>query len=48
MRDVRVQNLARILVEHSAAVKEGDVCTIEGGSAAEPRRTERHGERHRH
>jgi aminopeptidase len=36
MRDPRVTNLARILVEHSAGVKEGDVCTIEGGSAAEP------------
>src|SRR5262245_17436634 len=36
MRDERVENLARILVEHSAGVKEGDVCTIEGGSAAEP------------
>ncbi len=36
MRDPRVQNLARILVEHSAAVAPGDVCTIEGGSAAEP------------
>jgi aminopeptidase len=31
-----VENLARILVEHSAGVKPGDVCTIEGGSAAEP------------
>ena len=36
MRDPRVTNLARILVEHSARVKEGDVCTIEGASAAEP------------
>jgi aminopeptidase len=36
MRDPRIENLARILVEHSAGVKEGDVCTIEGGSAAEP------------
>jgi aminopeptidase len=36
MRDPRVENLARILVEHSAAVQPGDVCTIEGGSAAEP------------
>ncbi len=36
MRDPRVTNLARILVEHSAQVKQGDVCTIEGGSAAEP------------
>jgi aminopeptidase len=36
MRDLRVTNLARILVEHSTGVKEGDVCTIEGGSAAEP------------
>jgi aminopeptidase len=36
MRDPRVESLARILVEHSAQVKPGDVCTIEGGSAAEP------------
>ena len=36
MRDPRVTDLARILVEHSTAVKEGDVCTIEGESAAEP------------
>jgi aminopeptidase len=36
MRDPRVTNLARILVEHSARVKQGDVCTIEGSSAAEP------------
>ena len=36
MRDPRVTGLARILVEHSTRVKEGDVCTIEGGSAAEP------------
>jgi aminopeptidase len=36
MRDPRVEGLARILVEHSAQVTEGDVCTIEGGSAAEP------------
>ena len=36
MRDPRVENLARILVEHSAQVRVGDVCTIEGGSAAEP------------
>lgn len=36
MRDPRVEKLARILVEHSAQVGAGDVCTIEGGSAAEP------------
>ena len=36
MRDPRVTNLARILVLHSTQVKEGDVCTIEGESAAEP------------
>ncbi len=36
MRDPRVENLAKILVEHSAQVKEGDLCTIEGESAAEP------------
>ena len=36
MRDPRVTNLARILVQHSAGVSEGDICTIEGESAAEP------------
>ncbi|MGH2922542.1 MAG: aminopeptidase [Solirubrobacterales bacterium] len=36
MRDPRVENLARILVRHSARVEEGDVCTIEGETAAEP------------
>ena len=36
MNNPRVENLARILVEHSAGVKPGDVCTVEGGSAAEP------------
>ncbi len=36
MRDPRVTALARILVSHSTQVKEGDVCTIEGESAAEP------------
>jgi aminopeptidase len=36
MRDPRVINLARILVHHSTRIKEGDVCTIEGESAAEP------------
>ena len=36
MRDERVTNLARILVGHSTRVGEGDVCTIEGESAAEP------------
>jgi aminopeptidase len=36
MRDPRVTNLARILVRHSTQVKDGDVCTIEGESAAEP------------
>ena len=36
MRDPRVDGLARILVRHSTGVKEGDVCTIEGESAAEP------------
>jgi aminopeptidase len=36
MRDPRVTALARILVEHSTQVRPGDVCTIEGGSAAEP------------
>jgi aminopeptidase len=36
MRDPRVTALARILVQHSTGVKEGDVCTVEGESAAEP------------
>jgi aminopeptidase len=36
LRDPRVTNLARILVQHSTRVGEGDVCTIEGESAAEP------------
>jgi aminopeptidase len=36
VRDPRVTNLARILVEHSTGVSDGDVCTIEGESAAEP------------
>ncbi len=36
MRDPRVENLARILVQHSAAVKPGDVCVIEGPTVAEP------------
>src|ERR687898_2408440 len=36
MRDPRVTALAQILVHHSTKVGEGDVCTIEGESAAEP------------
>src|SRR5512134_1742423 len=36
MRDPRVTALAQILVRHSTKVQEGDVCTIEGESAAEP------------
>jgi aminopeptidase len=36
MRDPRVDGLARILVRHSTKVGDGDVCTIEGESAAEP------------
>jgi aminopeptidase len=36
VRDPRVTNLARILVQHSTRVKEGDICTVEGESAAEP------------
>ena len=36
MRDPRIENLARIMVEHSTGVKKGDVCVIEGESAAEP------------
>ena len=36
MRDPRVEALAKILVNYSAEVGEGDTCTIEGESAAEP------------
>lgn len=36
MRDPRVENLARILVEHSTGVTDGDVCVIEGPAVAEP------------
>jgi aminopeptidase len=36
MRDPRVTALAQILVQHSTKVAEGDVCTIEGESSAEP------------
>jgi aminopeptidase len=36
VRDPRVEALAQILVRHSTKVGEGDVCTIEGESAAEP------------
>ena len=36
MRDPRVEGLAKILVQHSARVQKGDVCTVEGESAAEP------------
>jgi aminopeptidase len=36
MRDPRVDALARVLVNYSTAVREGDVCVIEGESAAEP------------
>jgi aminopeptidase len=36
VRDERVTALAQILVLHSTRVAEGDVCTIEGESAAEP------------
>jgi aminopeptidase len=36
VRDPRVVGLARILVQHSTRVTSGDVCTIEGESAAEP------------
>ena len=36
MRDQRAEALARILVEYSCDVKEGDVCLVQGESAAEP------------
>jgi aminopeptidase len=36
LRDPRVDNLARILVDYSIRAGEGDTCLIEGPSAAEP------------
>ena len=36
MRDPRVEALARILVNYSAEVGEGDTCVIEGSTAGEP------------
>jgi len=36
MRDARVDSLARILVEYSTRVSEGETCVIQGPSAAEP------------
>jgi len=36
MRDPRVDNLARILVEHSTGLQQGQTCAIEGPAAAEP------------
>ena len=36
MRDLRVANLAKILVAYSTKVSEGDTCVIEGSTAAEP------------
>ena len=36
MKDARAQNLARILVGYSTKVKEGEVVSIDGESAAEP------------
>jgi aminopeptidase len=36
VKDVRAQNLARILVGYSTRVKEGEVVSIDGESAAEP------------
>jgi aminopeptidase len=36
MRDQRAQALARVLVEYSTEVKEGDVCSIRSSTAAEP------------
>jgi aminopeptidase len=36
MRDRRIDNLAKILVQHSTAVRTGDDCVIEGEAAAEP------------
>jgi len=36
MKDPRVEGLARIMVNYSASVSEGDTCVVEGESAAEP------------
>jgi aminopeptidase len=36
MRDQRAEALARILVQHSTKVKEGDVCLIQGETTSEP------------
>jgi len=36
MRDRRVENLARVLVNYSVKLKEGDTCAIRGPSAGEP------------
>jgi aminopeptidase len=36
MRDQRAEALARILVQYSCDVKEGDVCLVQGETAAEP------------
>jgi aminopeptidase len=36
MRDPRVTNLAKILVNYSTGVKEGETCVIAGAAAAEP------------
>jgi aminopeptidase len=36
VRDQRAEALARILVEYSCAVKEGDICLIQGETAGEP------------
>ena len=36
MRDPRVDALAKILVNYSTAIQDGDTCLIEGGAPAEP------------
>ncbi len=36
MRDPRVDGLARVLIGYSVELREGQVCVIEGGAAAEP------------
>src|ERR1041384_4781505 len=36
MKDQRADALARILVEYSCDVKEGEVCLVQGESAGEP------------
>ena len=36
MRDQRAEALARILVEYSCDVKQGEICLVQGETAGEP------------